>query len=403
MAPPRSEITPHSAADPCVEADPRVEPSTHPGTVAAGTADPAAEPSVPAAEPSPATPSPDATSPTSPRWRRVLPGVVLSFAVAAVAMLLGRAVPAASPALVAILLGAAAANIGVLPEALRPGLDVSAKLVLRAGIVLLGFQLALGDIVALGPAALGLIVVVVSVGVGVGVLLGRLLGVPSSLAMLISCGFSICGAAAVAAASGALAPTAQEGESERESLERHETHTATAVALVVVFGTLMILLLPLAAAGLGLDARTSGMWAGASIHEVAQVVAAGSVIGGGALGVAVLVKLGRVVMLAPMIAVLALASRAEPRPGAKRPPLVPLFVILFLAAIVVRSIGVLPTSVLDAIAPVQALCLAAAMFALGTGVRLTMLRQVGGRPVVLAVGITVAVAAVGLAGALIAA
>ena len=131
------------------------------------------------------------------------------------------------------------------------------------------------------------------------VLLGRLLRVPSGLSLLIACGFSICGAAAVAGAAGVTDPD-----------DEAEEDTITAVALVVIFGTLMIALVPLLANLLGLGSETAGMWAGGSIHEIAQVVAVGGIIGGGALTVAVIVKLARVLLLAPVVAILSHSGSA---------------------------------------------------------------------------------------------
>ncbi|EWS83037.1 membrane protein [Brachybacterium phenoliresistens] len=337
--------------------------------------------------------------PAPPQRRRLLPGLGLGLGAGAIAVAAGAAVPAASPALVAIVLGTVLANTGVLGPSVRPGLDATATSVLRAGIVLLGLQLALGDVLALGPAVLGVMAAVVALGIGAGLLLGRLLRLPPMLTILISCGFSICGAAAVAATAGTLAAQG----SERERLR---AHTATAVALVVVVGTAMIPLLPLAAGALGLAPQTAGTWAGASILEVAQVVAAGSLLGPEALDAAVLVKLGRVLLLAPVIAALTLALRSRSAaPGAAeggaRPPLVPVFVIGFLLAVLVRSSGLVPPAVLGAAQLVQSVLLAAAMFALGTGVRWALLRQVGGRPVALALALGVIVTGTGLLGAVL--
>ena len=135
--------------------------------------------------------------------------------------------------------------------------------------MLLGLQLALTDIVDLGAALLVVVVCIVVGGMLGTILLGRLLRVPSGLTLLIACSFSICGAAAVAAAAGVTDP---DDESEQD--------TITAVALVVLFGTLMIPLIPLAAQLFGMGQEQAGMWAGGSIHEIAQVVAAGGVIGG---------------------------------------------------------------------------------------------------------------------------
>src|SRR5699024_9315546 len=165
--------------------------------------------------------------------------------------------------------------------------------------------------------------------VSAGLLVGKLLWIPQAETILVSCGFSICGAAAVAAANGAL-DTFGDDEEKRQRLE---AQTAVAVALVVVFGTLMIALVPLIAAALGFGDFRAGVLAGGSIHEVGQVVAAGSIIGSGALAVAVLVKLGRVVRLAPMIALITVVRRdSAPAAGSKRPPLIPLFVVGFLVA-----------------------------------------------------------------------
>lgn len=356
-----------------------------------------------------APPAPVARSPRT--WHRraggVLPGLLLSALVAGVAVEVARAAPVLSPALIAILAGAVAANAGLLPERLRPGLDVAARTVLRLGIVLLGLQLVLGDVWALGPVAVVLVLAVVALGMVTGLACGRVLRIPWQQTVLITCGFSICGAAAVAAAEGVLIPDRRPGEAPDAGGERLRTQTATAVALVVVFGTVMIPALPLAAHGLGLAPRTAGLWAGASIHEVAQVVAAGSLLGHGALGVAVLEKLGRVLLLAPVIAVVGARERRRAAGAASTGPRrrlrpVPLFVLGFLAAVVLASTGAVPAVVLAAARPVQTLCMAAAMFALGTGVRVRLLRQVGGRPVVLAVILTLVVAAAGLLGALLA-
>lgn len=359
-----------------------------------------------------------------PRAGRVVPGLLLSLAVGALALLLSDLVPAASAALVAIVVGVVAANTVLCREKtaslLRPGLGLSSRTVLRIGIALLGLQLALGDVLELGPATLLVVAAVVGLGMTVGLLAGRLLGLPFAQTVLISSGFSICGAAAVAATSSALAtarrsgggPTDTGSGPERTAETRDDvelgTHTATAIALVVVFGTLMIPLVPLAGAALGLSPAREGTWAGASILEVAQVVAAGSLMGEEALGTAVLVKLARVLMLAPVIALLtasltrAAASRGRGQARDARPPLVPMFILAFLVAVGVRSLGILPLPLVDAAATAQSLLLAAAMFALGTGVRLELLRQVGGRPVVLAVILTLVVTVVGLAGALLA-
>ncbi len=294
--------------------------------------------------------------------------------------------PAASPLVIAIVLGIALTNSIRLPESMAPGLNFSAKKLLRWGIVFLGLQLALADIIALGVPMLLVIVCIVTVGIFGTVLMGSAMKMGRAQVLLIACGFSICGAAAVAGAEGVV-------DSEEEDV-------VTAVALVVIFGSLMIPVIPLAGHALGLSAELNGMWAGASIHEIAQVVAAGGIIGGGALGIAVIVKLARVLMLAPVMAVLSLVQRhsGNDKAGEKRPPIVPIFILGFLAMVLLRSTVDLPEGIIHAGSLLQTALLSAAMFALGCGVKIRSLMTVGARPFILAAASTVLVAGVALAG-----
>lgn len=345
------------------------------------------------------TPAPALAHRTLGRGRALAPGLSVVLAVTAVSMLINKLLPAVSPLLLAIVAGAVLANTllvkgGPLPAALDAGLAFSAKRLLRVGVALLGLQLVLADIFALGWGVIGVVVAVVALGILGAMWLGAKLGLTWTQRVLIACGFSICGAAAVAAADGVI--------------DADEEETVTAVALVVVFGTAMILAVPLLASALGLGDRTAGIFAGASIHEVAQVVAAGGAIGGGALAVAVVVKLARVLMLAPVLAVLGVVMRrreaANPelvRADSKRPPLVPLFVASFLALVLLRSTGILPESVLAVAKFCGTALLTAAMFALGAGVRVATMRKVGPKPFVLAGAATVWVAAIALVGALL--
>lgn len=295
--------------------------------------------------------------------------------------------PGVSAMLVAILLGAVLAN-AVAPQGrfftvLRPGLAAASRRLLRLGVVLLGLQLVLGDILALGwPVVIG-VVVIVGGTMGITLLLGRVLKVGTTQTLLIAGGFSICGAAAVAGIDGVLA-------------KRKDAEAATAVALVVVFGTVMIGLMPALAGLFGLDAYTAGLWTGASTHEVAQVVAAAGIIGPDALKVAVIVKLARVLMLAPVLAAVSIWQRSRGlEAGSKRPPLIPLFVAGFIAMVVLRSSGVVPPVIVDAAKIGQNWLLAAAMFALGTSVHWTVLKTSGKRPLLLATFATVVVLVIG--------
>lgn len=328
---------------------------------------------------------------------RLVPGLALSLVAAGLAYVIAGFLPTVSPLLVAIVLGILVTNLVRLPASTAPGTSFSAKKLLRVGIVLLGLKLALSDIWALGLPMLLVIVAVVVIGMFGTVLLGRMLRVPKHLTTLIACGFSICGAAAVAGAVGVTDPD-----------DEDESSTVTAIALVVIFGTLMIGVMPLLVDALHMPPTEAGMWTGASVHEVAQVVAVGDIIGGGALTVAVIVKLGRVLLLAPVMVVLSLLVRRQKRQASgssetagKLPPLVPLFIVGFLVMVLIASFVPLPQVVFDVAAVIQTVCLAAAMFALGLGVKVKALKEVGARPFVLGALVTVLVTAVAYVGVML--
>ncbi|MHA7860657.1 YeiH family protein [Tessaracoccus sp. Y36] len=318
----------------------------------------------------------------------VLPGLAAAFAAALLAVAIGQVVPTLSPLLVAIILGVLWRNLAGQPASWAPGVAVAGKRVLRIGIVLLGFQVSLVEVLGLGAGTLLLVVAAVGVTFFTTRLLGRRLGFSMAQSTLIAAGFSICGAAAVVG----VEPVT----------DADENDTASAVALVVVFGTLLIPLLPLAVAALNLGAQAGGMWVGASTHEVAQVVAAAGLIGPEALTVAVTVKLARVLCLAPMVALLALGRRRRATADTSAlPQIVPLFIAGFVVAMLVRTVGILPGDALGAITVGQKLLLAAAMFALGLGVHVKSMLTVGGKPFILATIATGIITSIGLAGALV--
>lgn len=320
--------------------------------------------------------------------RTYAPGLGVCLIAVAIALGVNHFFTGLSPLIVAIVLGILTTNLVRLPEATSPGITFASKKLLRLGIVFLGLQLVLGDIVSLGAPMLIVIICIVAGGIFGTVLLGKLLKMRPGQTILIACGFSICGAAAVAGVEGVT--------------DSDEEDVVTAVALVVIFGTLMIPLVPLVGGALGLSAELNGLWAGGSVHEIAQVVAAGGVIGGGALAVAVIVKLARVLMLAPVVAVLSVMqrrrTRSEETATGARPPIVPLFIIAFLALVILRSTVDLPEVVLTSGHFIQTALLAAAMFGLGCGVKIRNLIRVGLRPFVLASLSTILVAGIALAG-----
>lgn len=321
------------------------------------------------------------------RLRRLGPGVAVVVVGVAVSYAVSSRVPAISALTVAVVLGAVARNVGLLGGWALPGTSLATKKLLRIGVVFLGLQLAVSQILGLDPGILLVVLLTVSVTFGGTILLGRRLGASRGTTLLVATGFSICGASAAAAMDAV-------SDSEEEDL-------ATAVGLVTIFGGLAIFVLPALQAPLGLPDVSYGVWSGASVHEVAQVVAAASAAGPTALAVATVVKLTRVVLLAPLIAGYSVVRRQRDRGAVhegRRPPLVPLFVVGFIVMVAVRSVGVLPAPVLDGAHVLTTLLLAGALFGLGTSVHLVSLVRTGGRAVLLGAGSTLLAACVSLLG-----
>ncbi len=290
--------------------------------------------------------------------------------------------------------------------ATQPGLSFAAKRVLRVGIVLLGLRLSLGDVAALGAKGLVVVAMTVAVTFFGTQWIGKRLGLSRDLSLLVATGYSICGASAIAAVEG--------------STDAEEEEVAAAIGLVTLFGSLAILALPALAGALNLTPDQFGAWAGASVHDVAQVVATASSGGASVIATATVVKLTRVALLAPIVAGVNIHRRNErgadggradgpgadgpsadgpsARSDAKSPPILPLFVVGFLTMVLVRTSGFIPTDVITVIKMLEGWILAAALVGLGSGVRIDRLRKLGPLPLVLGTIAWILVAAVSLLG-----
>lgn len=304
----------------------------------------------------------------------------------AVAFGVSYLVPAVNPSTVAVVLGALAVNVRLHRPVLHPGTRYAAQRLLRIAVVLLGLQLALPQLLRLGLGGLAVVVVTVAVTFSGSRLMGRWLGVAPARSLLIATGFSICGASAVAAM--------------KEVAGGDDDDTGVAVALVTLCGSLAIVLLPALRGPLGLDAAAFGSWVGASVHDVGQTVATASRVNG-SLTAAVVVKLSRVVLLAPLVAGVALTrSRRGVRTvsSARRPPVLPLFVVGFLVAIALASTGLLAPDLLAGAKTLQGVLLTAALVGLGTGIHVPTLRRTGGKALLLGLLSWVLVASVAYAG-----
>lgn len=337
--------------------------------------------------------NPTSSVPAAPRGANrqpgFWPGLALAAAIAAAAMGLA-AIPALQGAglsalTLAIVLGIAAGNT-VFPSIagkVGSGVDFSKAMLLRAGIVLYGFRVTFQEIAGVGVAGLAVDVVVVAGIFGLATWLGtRWLKLDRETSMLIGAGSAICGAAAVMAT---------------EPVVKAQAHkVSVAVATVVVFGTLGMFVYPWAYPYLGLSEHAYGVFAGSTIHEVAQVVVAGRAVSEQAASAAVIEKMLRVMLLAPFL--LLLSSRLGAGEGAAKSKIVvPWFALLFVAVSGINSLHLLPPAAKAAIIQIDTVLLAMAMAALGLRTHVGAIRQAGAKPMLLAAIVFVALTVGGYA------
>lgn len=318
--------------------------------------------------------STDQNQPTSPAvaaWLgATLPGLGLTFGIAVLATAAHRfsGIPALSPLVVAMVLGMALRNLVGTPGAARPGIGFSLRRVLRFAIVLLGFQLTLEQLRAVGLPGVAVIAVVLAATFAFTRWAGRALGVEARLAELIAAGTSVCGASAVIATN-----TVTRGTDE---------DVAYAIACVTVFGSLSMIAMPLLGEMLAMGPAHYGIWVGATVHEVAQVVGAGFQHGPEAGQAATVAKLSRVMLLAPLILVLGTLARRGGKAAHGAAP-TPWFVLGFIAVVLLNSALPLPEPLHAEVVALTAFLLTMALAAMGLETDIRKLRAKGIRPLAL--------------------
>jgi len=282
-----------------------------------------------------------------------------------------------SPLVFALLLGLIAGNLPGferMAPAVRPGVCFATRWLLRGGIVLFGLSLTLQQIAALGPSILLLDVLVIGTVVLVGYQLGtRVFGIDRETTLLTCAGSAICGAAAVLATEAAI--------------RARPAATSMAVATVVLFGSLAMLVYPLLYPHTGMSEDQFGVYIGATIHEVAQVVATGDAVGPNALATAVIVKLVRVMLLVPFLLLIGqwwIRRRTDAVRTERGSLTIPWFALGFLAMVGFNSAVRLPASLHGGLVLTGLVALTMAMSALGYETRLDKLAALGIKPFALA-------------------
>ena len=328
---------------------------------------------------------------------KLLPGLGLTIAIGAVATAL-HDIPGMgllSPLILAIVLGMVFHNVVGTPAAAKPGVKFSLRRILRFAVMLLGLQLTLTQVRSVGLGGLAATVMTLGLTFFFTLWIGRLLGLGKSLSGLIAAGTSICGASAVIAADAVIG-----GEDEE---------VAYAVACVTIFGSISMVLYPVLGAAMALTPHTYGLWTGATIHEVAQVVAAAFQGGDAAGHFGTIVKLTRVMMLAPVILALAafwvrekshgdpdVLDADEQGPRQSRWAHIPWFAFGFVALIVVNTFFPITGELKTGTVTATTFLLAVAVAAMGLETDFRKLLAMGIRPLILGAAAWIFISLTGL-------
>lgn len=328
--------------------------------------------------------SPAATLPArlAGRGVDVLPGVLVTAAIALVATGIGAVVPVLGSAVPAIVIGVLLSLVrGRMPAQystanarIQPGITYSGKFLLQLAVVLLGVQLSIGSILQVGLESLPIMLTTLIVCLLGAWIVGRMLRTERRLTTLIGVGTGICGASAIAA----IAPV----------IGAASAQIAYAISTIFLFNIAAVVLFPLLGHALNLDPHTFGLLAGTAINDTSSVVAAAGVYSTAALGFAVVVKLVRTLMIIPNSVGLSVmearrSANGERLSGGRIAKLVPWFLIGFIVVAIINSLGVIPDGPRDVLVHVSIFLIAMALAGIGLSTDIPALRRAGWRPLAL--------------------
>ncbi len=291
-----------------------------------------------------------------------------------------------SSLILAILLGVLINNIVQLPPAVRPGIQFSMKKILRLAILGLGFRLSLAQVTEVGGKGLILVIVVTFATLIFAKWIGEKLGLSSNQSVLLAAGTAICGASAIAAASSVLP--------EDDEIEDDIT---VAIGTITLFGTLAMVLYPVTQQILQLPTLVYAAWTGSSVHEIAQVVAAGFAVGQEGGQYAILIKLTRVLLIIPVTIALGIRQLKKERSSGERKAItIPWFVFGFLAVVLFNSANILAANLVAGLVAIDGFLLSVAMAGMGLETNFAKMRQVGAKPVYAGLWTTLFISLLGL-------
>lgn len=308
--------------------------------------------------------------------RAAVPGLLLSATIALAVRFVSDRL--GGPAMLYALLFGMAFNFLTEDERFASGIRFASRNILRFGVALLGLRITTGDVMDLGWQVVALIVAGVVATILIGALIGRASGLNSDQSILSAGAVAICGASAALAIASVL-----------PSHKDHERNTIITVAGVTALSTLAMVFYPVLVTYLQYDNTTAGIFLGATIHDVAQVVGAGYIISDQTGEISTLVKLMRVACLVPVVITISLLMHRRRSPDSRSEPLLPWFLVAFVALVIVNSLGWVPGELHSMLTPVSSWCLLTAVAALGVKTSLKALAEVGPAPVAVMVAQTI--------------
>jgi uncharacterized integral membrane protein (TIGR00698 family) len=341
----------------------------------------------------PATAAPVASRPGTALGsvRALVPGATCAAGVAAGATLLGGLAPVVGAPVFAVLGGIAIAVVRKPSARLRPGIAFTSKKVLQGSIVLMGLGLSLGQVLSTGARSIPVLVGTLAAALGMAWLAGRFLGVRGDTRTLIGVGTAICGASAIAATDAVIGAD--------------EADVSYAIATIFAFNVVAVLLYPGLGHVLGLSQRSFGLWAGTAVNDLSSVVAASTVYGHAAASYGVIVKLTRTLAIIPICLGLAALRGWRGKDATAKPAarglsigrIVPVFIVAFIAAATVNTIGLVPAAWHHGLSDLSAWMITAALAAIGLSTDVHHIRRAGFRPLALGAVLWVTVGLTSLA------
>ena len=301
--------------------------------------------------------------------KKYLPGVLLSFGIAAVSIFLGGLFPLIGSSVLAIVSGIVLNNSMKLPAIFQEGLSFSGKKLLQYSIIFLGFSMSIGQVSETGISSLRISLITILIAFLAAYLAGRFFKMNRVLTILIGFGTAICGGSAIAAAS--------------PILEADEEEIALSISTIFFFNILAVFIFPFLGHLLQMSDAFFGTWAGTAINDTSSVVAAGYTYSPSAGDLATIVKLSRALMIVPACLIFAAYRYIKSKQSAQKTNLkqiFPWFIAWFVLASLISSLGFLPASVIPYTKFISQWLMAMALAAIGAKVSFKQFKQAGAAP-----------------------